>query len=157
MKQLAVRTNRRPDSAMPNPIERDNYLKTLVPLPDSLGTIVLDSMGCIRLGSSSLAELTGLASEEISGKPIRLILPGLPLQASTPGYNLAYAAFHARASHWMPMQLAVNGGGAVAVTVLLRLLRTDGGILFRLDLKRSETLQETRRNCHPANGLLRCA
>ena len=61
--------------------------------PVETGVLVADLDGIVRFCSESVARLAGIAVSAVTGKPIAELLPGLPLRAQTPGYNLAFAAF----------------------------------------------------------------
>ncbi|MBI4291870.1 MAG: hypothetical protein HY661_10355 [Betaproteobacteria bacterium] len=60
-----------------------------------LPTMVLDRSGTVRCCDDQAANLFGARPESLVGKHINALIPGLPLNVRTPGYNLAYATFWA--------------------------------------------------------------
>ncbi|MBI2959206.1 MAG: hypothetical protein HYY28_02745 [Betaproteobacteria bacterium] len=62
---------------------------------DRLATIVLDRLGTVRYCHDEAADLFGSPALSLIGKHIKALIPDLPFNARTPGYNVAYAAFWA--------------------------------------------------------------
>jgi diguanylate cyclase (GGDEF)-like protein/PAS domain S-box-containing protein len=54
---------------------------------------VLDKYGIINFSSPSMGKLFDCDQNEIDGREVSSIIPGLPLKTITPGYNLAFADF----------------------------------------------------------------
>ncbi len=81
--------------------------------PIGAGVLLADLGGMVRFCSESVARLAGTTVGALTGKPVAEVLPGLPLRAQTPGYNLAFSAFGAG---------EVSGSG-------VRLLRADGSVV----------------------------
>ena len=55
--------------------------------------LILDARGAVQFCSDAAAQLFDGRSEEMLGRPIRSLIPALPLRIVTPGYNVAYARF----------------------------------------------------------------
>lgn len=62
---------------------------------DQPATMVLDRLGTVRYCHDEAANLFGTRADSLIGKHIKALIPDLPLNARTPGYNIAYAAFWA--------------------------------------------------------------
>src|SRR5436309_1445287 len=58
-----------------------------------VGSLILDSKGVIHCSSAAIAQLAGVPQEELTGRAIKLLIPDLPLDADTQGYNVAFFSF----------------------------------------------------------------
>jgi diguanylate cyclase (GGDEF)-like protein/PAS domain S-box-containing protein len=99
------------------------------------GTLVVDQRGVVRLCSASLAALLGRPAAEFVGRPARSLLPGLPLDPRTPGYNRAWAVLATAESHALPLQLVAGDGTAVAVNVVCATLPMPGEALIVVEVR----------------------
>lgn len=99
-----------------------------------LGALILDSKGVVRFCSPALARFAGFDRSGLAGKHVRSLIPALPFNAGTEGYNVAFAAFTAArhdVEHWA---LKSADGRSLQVKGSITMLRTDSGFLFCLDL-----------------------
>jgi hypothetical protein len=103
-------------------------------LPGSRGLVMLDSQGHICSCSDSLAALAGVAPLKLLGQPVKTLLPGLPVSDNTPGYNVAFAAFHAASGRVYRSRLIKSDGSAIAVSVLLNVLKVNRDYRFKLEV-----------------------
>lgn len=66
-------------------------------LPDNgasrWASLLLDAGGCVQQSSRRVAAIFGRRAEQLSGWTIQALIPALPLQPATPGYNLAFVTF----------------------------------------------------------------
>lgn len=97
--------------------------------------LLLDSEG--RITDSNPAAECLLRSEAgaLQGQGISQHIPGLPLSASTPGYNLAYAAFHAGQGRWLAHTAALPQGGWQPIEVWFACVRVHGMRVIALTLR----------------------
>jgi len=76
--------------------------------PDA--TLVVDETGCVMECNQSALTLFGKSDHELLGMPLAELIPTLPLSTDTPGYNMAYGAFHSANHQWLHhVALAANG------------------------------------------------
>lgn len=61
----------------------------------------LDPTGRVTHVNPAASELLGCISDELAGQGVAAVIPGLPLSPTTPGYNMAYAVFHAADDVWI--------------------------------------------------------
>jgi hypothetical protein len=106
--------------------------------PSILGTLVLDVHGAICRCSAAIAELLQRLPEDLAGIAVKSLLPALPLQAHTLGYNIAYASFHGHSRRALSMRMAVGAGMTVPVRARVRLIRQESEFRFLLQLERLE-------------------
>jgi len=108
------------------------------PLPAGCGwsgLLTLDSQAHICFCSESLAALAGITPLDLVGKPVKTLLPALPLNNATPGYNLAFAAFHGASRRAHVSRLIKSDGTSIAVSVLMNVLRVNREYLFSLEVR----------------------
>lgn len=103
-------------------------------------SVILDQHGCIRACGQQIAALAGIVGQRLNGQPIKSLLPTLPFQASTPGYNVAFAVFQANAGRRTVCKMTKGAGAAVMVDVALTILETAPAYLFRLDIRKHADL-----------------
>lgn len=99
-------------------------------------SIILDQYGCIRACGQHVAALAGVAGQTLSGHPIKSLLPTLPFQPGTPGYNVAFAVFHANSLRRTVCKMNKGDGIALAVEVTLTVLETAPAYLFSLEIRK---------------------
>jgi diguanylate cyclase (GGDEF)-like protein/PAS domain S-box-containing protein len=100
--------------------------------------LIVDQRGVVRLCSASLASLLGRPAADVQGRPVRSFLPGLPLDARTPGYNRAWAIFASAESFGRPVQLLAGDGTAVAVDVVCGAFEAPGETLLVVEVRRHD-------------------
>jgi PAS domain-containing protein len=101
-----------------------------------LGTIVLDIHGAIRRCSDAIAESAEWMPGDVVGRPVKALMPALPLHPGTAGYNIAYASFHSHSRRWLPTRILARDGSSVAVRARLRLVKSGSEFEFLLQLRR---------------------
>lgn len=101
--------------------------------------LVLDATGTIEFCSPAVANFYGENSQSLVGQPVMNILPGLPLKASTPGYNRAYVIYTFRNRLWHPFT-AENAGCAFSLEISLDCLEIKSRSLFLLELRTPHAL-----------------
>lgn len=117
----------------PMPVRQDASVKTAL---DRLsGSVILDQRGSICSCGRGIAALAGVARQALNGQPIKSLLPGLPVQLGTPGYNIAFAVFHANTRRHTVCQMKKAAGTPVTVDVSLTILETVPEYLFRLEIR----------------------
>lgn len=99
-------------------------------------SVILDQYGCIRACGQQIAALAGIAGQTLSGQPIKSLLPTLPFQRGTPGYNVAFAVFHANIRRHTVCKMAKGADAPVMVDVSLTILETAPVYLFKLDIRK---------------------
>lgn len=97
--------------------------------------VILDRYGCIRACGQQVAALAGIPVQTLSGQPIKSLLPALPFQPGTPGYNVAFAVFLANTRQRAVCKITQGTGAPAMVDVSLSLLETAPDYLFRLDIR----------------------
>jgi PAS domain S-box-containing protein len=109
--------------------------------PDSLpqacpirASLVLDSKGTIVFCNAAAVHLSGMAGEQLIGRPIKSLLPGLPLGPLTEGYNVAFVAFSSAARGLRSWSLVKDDGSRVRIEGRISLLNAGEGYLFCLEL-----------------------
>jgi hypothetical protein len=127
--------------------DRPHPKKSIAALPCAartgalLGTMLVDMRGAIQACSDAIADLAQWIPAEVLGLPVRALLPALPLQPGTAGYNLAYASFHSHSGRALTMRIAARGGTAIAVQARMRVMRNEREFQFLLELESMETHQ----------------
>jgi PAS domain-containing protein len=126
-------------AAMP-PVRNNNHIHAfpmrpdVTPKPQSLlGSLLIDIRGTIVFCDTAVARLQGSSCENLIGRPIRAVVPGLPLDPRTEGYNVAFVSFSA-ARCVRPWPLLKQDGSRTLVEGKVILLNTDESYLFRLEL-----------------------
>ena len=103
-------------------------------------SVIVDQYGSIRACGQDIATLAGIAGPTLSGQPIKSLLPALPFQARTPGYNVAFAVFHANTGRRTLCKMQSGVGIPIAVDVTLTILETTPAYLFSLEIRKHATL-----------------
>lgn len=123
---LAPQT-RRPDRQSPRRIHTPGQARRL-------GALILDSKGMVRFCSPALARFAGFDRAGMAGIHARSLIPALPFNPATEGYNVAFAAFTAArrsVEHWT---LRSADGRSLQVTGSLTVMRMDSGFAFCVEL-----------------------
>lgn len=81
--------------------------------------LTIDAQGRITDCNSDAKELLGWRSEALEGHPVTEVIPELPFSPSTPGYNLAFAVFHAANGVWMRRMARLADGRELSVDMAL--------------------------------------
>ena len=66
-------------------------------LGSAIAAMILDRSGTVRYGHADAARLFHISPNALVGRHVTELIPELPLDRRTPGYNLAYATFWAPA------------------------------------------------------------
>jgi hypothetical protein len=103
-------------------------------------SVILDQYGCIRACGQHIAALAEAAGQVLHGQPIRSLLPTLPFQAGTPGYNVAFAVFHANTQRRTVCEMKIGDGVPLTVDISLSILETQPAYLFSLDIRKHASL-----------------
>lgn len=99
------------------------------------GTLLLDSKGIIRFCSASAARIVAASPHQLVGRQIRTVLPGLPINPLTEGYNIAFAAFSAGTQKVRSWSVAGDTHRQSPVEGAIALLKIGGVYLFSLELR----------------------
>jgi PAS domain-containing protein len=100
-----------------------------------LATMVLDKSGIIRYCNAAAARLFRADTLELARRHITALIPSLPFNAETPGYNVAYATFWATGGRWRVFGGKDSAGRSVWLHVLLDKLELEGGHQILLNLR----------------------
>ncbi len=102
--------------------------------------LIIDAAGCITDCSPAAKELLGRQSESLSGRAVAALIPGLPFAIDTPGYNIAYAVFHAADRQRMRHMALLADGRRLPIDVALGSLTMNGHLCIALTLKPSTSM-----------------
>lgn len=108
--------------------------KTFVPATKPSVGLVVDSKGLIMDCSDDLLQPLGVEKKQIVGQSVRSLIPALPFQPATEGYNIAYATFaaaHKDAKRWL---INTADGGRIEATGRIAIHRTAGAYAIRLTI-----------------------
>lgn len=95
---------------------------------------VLDKYGVINFSSPSMGKLLNRSQNEIDGRDVASIIPGLPLKTITPGYNLAFADFWGRNGELLQFNGHSAKNNHLSLAVSLKKLCIDNTPLILLRL-----------------------
>ncbi len=101
----------------------------------AVGALVLDKNGAIRFCSTAVARLAGTTAAGLLGRPVRQLLPQLPFNHGTPGYNVAFAMFSATADVAHSLLLSRADGSQMTVDAALSSFRVNEEHLFCVELR----------------------
>lgn len=99
--------------------------------------VIMDIDGQITDCNCAAAELLNRNADELPGEPLMAMLSGLPFAPDTPGYNLAYAGFHAADEHWLPGTARLTDGSRIAVDIAFSTAKTNRQRFIVLTLRPS--------------------
>jgi hypothetical protein len=111
--------------------------RVLAHMPTS---IILDQYGCIASCGQEIAALAGVARQTLYGQPIKSLLPALPFQLGTPGYNIAFAVFQANTRRRTVCEMKKGADVRVTVDVSLTVFETAPAYLFSLEIRQHASL-----------------
>lgn len=103
-------------------------------------SVIVDQYGCIASCGQDIAALAGVARQTLHGQPIKSLLPALPFQLRTPGYNIAFAVFNANARRRTVCEMKKEADVPVRVDVSLTVFETAPEFLFSLDIREHASL-----------------
>lgn len=95
--------------------------------------LILDVRGMVKFCNDARALRT--QEGELLGKPIAGFLPGLPLRATTPGYNIAYVRFSYAGDCRRRLALNLPSGASRPVDVAVRPIFVDRGYCLLLQMR----------------------
>jgi hypothetical protein len=104
-------------------------------------SIIIDQHGVIRSCGPDIAALGGLKRQTLNGQPVKSLLPTLPFKPGTPGYNVAFAVFHANTRRRTICIMKTGTGAPVPVDVSLTVLEATPVYLFNLEIRKHETIE----------------
>ena len=81
--------------------------------------LTIDAEGRITDCNPEAKELLGWQSETLEGHAVTEVVPELPFSKNTPGYNLAFAVFHAANGVWMRRMARLADGRELFVDMAL--------------------------------------
>lgn len=97
--------------------------------------LVLDNEGRVTDANEAAATLLGYHAAALEGLAVNQLIPDLPLSITTPGYNLAYAAFHAAATHWPAHTALTAKGDFLPIELTFACVRVHGIRVIALTLR----------------------
>ncbi len=106
-----------------------------------LATMILDKSGIVRYCNAAAARLFRASTRELTQRHITALIPGLPFNSETPGYNIAYAAFWAAGRPWRVFGGADSRGCSLWLHVLLDKLELEGGYQILLNLRQAAGME----------------
>jgi hypothetical protein len=123
--------------------------------------LILDRYGHIRFCGRDIAALVDVAPEKLIGQPVKSLLPALPINGDTAGYNIAYAVFQANAGRSLLFQLKKSSGITVAVSLSLTVLEIVPEYLLCLEIREHDrlpaSLHHIQASAQPQLIFRRCA
>lgn len=106
-----------------------------------LATMVLDKSGMVRYCNAAAARLFRANTQKLARRHITALIPSLPFNAETPGYNIAYATFWAAAGRWQVFGGADSEGCSLWLQVLLDKLQLEGSYQILLNLRQAAGME----------------
>lgn len=103
----------------------------------SHAVVITDADGRVTDCNGAAAKLLNRQPEKLPGENLSTLLPGLPFARETPGYNLAYAGFHAGAERWLSGTAHMNDGSRIAVDISFRTAKRNHQRFIMLTLRPS--------------------
>lgn len=104
------------------------------PAPHPSTGLVVDSKGVITDCSDDLLLEIGAAREQVIGNKVRSLIPSLPFQAATEGYNIAYATFAAARNESRKWIINAADGRRIEVTGRITIRRLPGSYAIGLTI-----------------------
>ncbi len=121
-------------------------VKRVVPHQDAVeeqAVLTLDLYGHILSSTLAAARMLGMRPENLAGHTASALITPLPLGRYTPGYNLAYATFHALCYPWQRMMAHSADHGQFAAEVSIAVVNWHGARAIRLTLCTPQSGQQT--------------
>lgn len=141
----------RRQSRSPRAVERRN--ETLAPpTRTTTSELMIDSRGIITACSDTLLQAIGVTKAQIVGNNVRALIPALPFQADTEGYNIAYATFSAAQKEARPWVIHMHDGRCIEAKGCITLQRTPTTYSIRLTIVSSmpgTCMLEHENHMHP--------
>jgi hypothetical protein len=100
-----------------------------------MGSLMLDSKGSILSCTDTVAHLCGMEVDDMTDQPVKSLLPEVPIDPGTEGYNVAYVSFFAATGRVGSWSLLTSNSGPVQVEGCFTLLKIEARYLFRLELR----------------------
>lgn len=97
--------------------------------------LLVDHQGLIADCGAAAACMLGASEKAVLGRPVRELLPEVPLDLATPGYNIAYLTFWAASGDTRRLAGIGANGSELLFDVTPRLRRGDKRRAFELDLR----------------------
>jgi PAS domain-containing protein len=97
--------------------------------------LTIDAGGRIVACSPQAAALLEQQPSILPGHSVRELIPELPFAPNTPGYNLAYAVFHAMDPIWIRRTALGAGGRTIPVDTALSSMLINGKRHITLGLR----------------------
>jgi transcriptional regulator of aromatic amino acid metabolism len=97
--------------------------------------LTLDLYGHVLNGTQAAAQLLGMRLESLAGHTASALISPLPLGRTTPGYNLAYATFHAFGKVWQRRTSHSADHGQFEEEVAMAMMTWRGARAIRLTLR----------------------
>lgn len=112
------------------------------PLADH-AILLVDSRAVIRHAGAGACRRLSYQPGDLVGRPLREVIPGLPLRSDTPGYNLAYLLFSYPGGGWHCAE-ALDGARR-PIRIRLSLVPMDGrdGPRILICVDGSEVIQDS--------------
>lgn len=103
--------------------------------PAAPAALTLDAHGRITHSNPAASALLGRTTEELTGQAVATVIQGLPFVAATPGYNMAYAVFHAADGAWAQRTALSADGRQLPVETAVAFGTLDGERRITLRLR----------------------
>lgn len=97
--------------------------------------LMLDAHGRITQSNQAANTLLGRTPEELTGQTVATVIKGLPFAATTPGYNMAYAVFHAADGTWARRTAVSTDGIHIPIETAVSFGALDGERRIKLRLR----------------------
>jgi hypothetical protein len=114
---------------------------------------ILDPRGRVRFISAP--ESFSAPGADLIGEPISRLVPALPLNESTPGYNIAFSGFAFAGGQWKTYQVSLPDGTMLAAEIRITPVSMDPGHflfgLMRLKPRLNAAGREAIRSPAPAD------
>lgn len=108
--------------------------KVDIPARSTTSELIIDSKGIITACPDVLLRTMGATKEEVVGNNVRSLIPALPFQAATEGYNIAYARFSAAQKESRIWVVSTHDGRRIEVAGCIALQRTPTGYAIRMTI-----------------------
>jgi hypothetical protein len=131
---------------------RVNRVETHQESIEGQAALTLDLYGHIVNCTLAAAQLLGMRPESLSGHTASSLISPLPLGRNTPGYNLAYATFHAYGRQYQRLTAHSADHGQFGVEVAMTVVKWHGARAIRLTLRNPASGQQAHRHGESHEG-----